>query len=76
MQGPFRGKHSVKSGIISSVKNRDPILFAAVVDTLRFSRGMNYKQAYQRFYYYTGIGEAAFDALASEADEVSGMGDR
>lgn len=72
MQGPFRGKHSIKSGIISSVKNRDPVLFAAVLDTLRFTRGMTYRQAYQIFYHYTGIGEDAFGVLAEEADLVSG----
>jgi len=49
-------------------------MFAAVLDALRFSRGMNYKQAYQRFYHYTGIGEAAFEQLAREADEASDSG--
>ena len=69
-----KSKHSLKSGIVAAVSNRDPLMFAAVLDALRFSRGMNYKQAYQRFYHYTGIGEAAFEQLAREADEASDSG--
>lgn len=58
-------------GIRDAVKSRDPLLFAAVVDALRFQRGMKYNEVLRAFKTIGGVSPELFDVLCRKADDAT-----
>ena len=67
---PSRGKKT-DLGLDNAIAKRDAEKVGAVVDHLRFRKGLDYGQCYALARELTGVSQQEWDELLSEADELA-----